>query len=442
MTPLRAPSDSVLKSGPIRDLGYATAFWPALLTVLIFSLAITVTISFRNQHRSPDTRSMAHDLPGSDAVHPRGMLRSFTDAYSGNFSPDGRTLVITTGLSGDHVEVQILAVGSGKIVRTLRGLNGRSGLEFRGLVLSPDSTSLASPRKNGDIVIWDVATGQIKHTFPAPGGNSAKPAASDIPPVYSPDGRTLAVARPNGDIQILDSSTGRPQHLLPAHVNTFGTIAFSPDGTTLATTSAISHVEPAGVTLWDLSTGSTLRTLRTARRHATDWLEQQLTGLTFSPDGKSLATPTFGRDLVIWDLATGTVRHRRHTPHRGSALNQVVFAPDGRTVAESYDLLPDPGYAVRIFDSFTGRLLRTMQGDSIISTGMAYSRDGRHLITVGINGVIKVWETSTGKVSTRFPGDPAGLPRVVHVGYSPDRRLLAMTDRAGGLRIYSIGDAF
>jgi WD40 repeat protein len=134
------------------------------------------------------------------------------------------------------------------------------------------------------VVVWDVA--------------SLKPLADlaahrDVVNrvAFSPDGGTLASAGDDGVAIVWDLDRRAPSATFPG-LN----VAFSPDGGTLATLQPSSGLSGAGIVLWDL-----------ARRVPTGLLAGG-TGLTFSPDGRVLAT--VGDDLVLHDLTPASLRRR------------------------------------------------------------------------------------------------------------------------------------
>ena len=122
---------------------------------------------------------------------------------------------------------------------------------------------------------------------------------------------------------------GRPGQSLP-HTNYVATVAFSPDGNTLAA----GDYGPAGlIKLWDWRTG---KEVRPPLRH-----DDIILGVAFSPDGRYLAAIKTGDwsknpELLVWEVASGTAVVRMH--HNGPNLRlreSVRFRPDGRAIADA-----------------------------------------------------------------------------------------------------------
>jgi WD40 repeat protein len=239
------------------------------------------------------------------------------------FSPTGRALAARAIEDGMMIEVRDVATGR---------LRGNRALGATEAVFSPDGTRLAAAGGNGSVRIWHVSTGALR-TVHTGHGRSVRTLA------FTPDGRTLAVVGIGaGDEQItlLDSATGRTQRTITPGGGPL-TLAFSPDGHTLATASGSNGV----VRTWDAGTGQLQDSFR---------VSGDVASLTLSPDGRTLATSS-ARGVQLWDLATGQTRIT--LPIR--SLATVAFSPGGRTLAigtgSSVGLwtvdLPDPARAIR-----------------------------------------------------------------------------------------------
>ena len=241
------------------------------------------------------------------------------------FSPTGRVLAARARKAGAVIEVRDVATGRLHQSRALGAIRA---------VFSPDGTRLAVAGGKGWVRIWRLSTGAL-HTVRTGHGQSVRTLA------FTPDGRTLAVVNVEGSggdqVTLLDAATGRTQRTIKPSSRSPLTLAFSPDGHTLATASASNGL----VETWDARTG---------RLQDSFSASGEVESLAFSSDGRALATSS-ARGVQLWDLATSQPRRTLPTPLPGV----VAFRPDGRTLAistgSSVELwnvdLPDPARAIR-----------------------------------------------------------------------------------------------
>ncbi|MDQ3763857.1 MAG: WD40 repeat domain-containing protein, partial [Actinomycetota bacterium] len=147
---------------------------------------------------------------------------------------------------------------------------------------------------------------------------------------FNPDGRTLATGSIDQTVRLWDlSDRDRPRQLGPPlteHTGVVEGVAFAPDGYTLATASA-----DATVKLWDLSDRDRPRRLGPPLTNHT----AAVTDLAFAPDGRTLATTSDDRTVRLWDVSNRDRPRQQSQLLTGHAnwVFGVAFAPDGRTLA-------------------------------------------------------------------------------------------------------------
>src|SRR5262249_9200564 len=117
---------------------------------------------------------------------------------------------------------------------------------------------------------------------------------------FSPDGHTLATASRDGKARLWDVATGQERTVLPHRTIYVRGAVFSPDGQILATKSDEHGLRGSPslypVRLWDAATGTEFAVLE----HP-----QFVNTITFSPDGRSIATSSRDGTARLWDSATG-----------------------------------------------------------------------------------------------------------------------------------------
>ena len=171
----------------------------------------------------------------------------------------------------------------------------------------------------------------------------APPASAVNSVTVSPDGQLVATASGEGGVRLYDARTGEFLRTLGS-VGDRG-VTFSPDGKTI--TAAGFHMDKL-VGIFDVKTGKRVQALA----GQTEW---EADATAFSPDGKLNASMGTDKQILVWDLATGELRHQlKDQPFRIAALK---FSPDGATLATG-----GGDKLIRLWDIATGELKRTLEG--------------------------------------------------------------------------------
>ncbi|SNY38917.1 TIR domain-containing protein [Paractinoplanes atraurantiacus] len=156
---------------------------------------------------------------------------------------------------------------------------------------------------------------------------------------FSPDGRTLAVVADSTTMMLWDVSNRARPVLRARLTGSFGTaVAFSPDGTALATGG---DSDPS-VTLWSLADRAAPARLAALTGHS-----DAVQSIAFTPDGHTLASGGFDKTTLLWDV-TDRARPLRlaSLPSKGGWVRSVAFSPNGRTLATG-----EAGYTTTLWDT-------------------------------------------------------------------------------------------
>src|SRR5262249_41954043 len=152
-------------------------------------------------------------------------------------------------------------------------------------------------------------------------------------------------------------------------------------------------------------------------------------GVALSPDGTLAASGGTDRTLRLWDVKTG--KELRRCAGITDRPRCVAFSPDGRRLLSGHDG-PRSRYLVRLWDGATGRLLREFKGHARDVMAVAFLSDGRSVLSASMDGTLRLWDVESGKELRRMEHGGGAYDAAV----SPDgRRALSagFGDRVGRL---------
>ena len=238
---------------------------------------------------------------------------------------------------------------------------------------------------------------------------------------YSPDGKTLATGGMDTTVRLWEVATGRELATLAGHPFSVERLAFSPDGKTLAVVCYPPLANESGLNastgelkFWDVATRE--------ERHPLKGTAGAVRALAFSPDGKTLATANSDGgvgQIELWDMTTGDQR----TPLQSNQgkFDTVAFSPDGGTLAAG-----GADASVKLWDVAAGQEKHVLVGHRAPVRCVVFSPDGRTLASasgqLGKPGAVKLWDVATGDERTTLTGH-AGP--VWSVAFAPDGNTLA-----------------
>ena len=232
---------------------------------------------------------------------------------------------------------------------------------------------------------------------------------------FTPDGTLLASGSNDETVKLWDVESGQEVNTL--HLTGFAalSVAFSPDGTLLASGSSDNTVN-----LWEVESGQELRTFRGHSDYV--W------SVAFSPDGTLLASGSLDGTVKLWDVESGQVL--RTLSGHSDGIWSVDFSPDGTLLASgSLD------GTVKLWDVESGQVLRTLSGYSDGVWSVDFSPNGTMLASSEIPATVKLWEVESGQELRTLTGHSGSVNSVT---FSPDGTLLASGSWDGTVKLWKV----
>jgi WD40 repeat protein len=294
------------------------------------------------------------------------------------FSPDGKSLAVL----GDDKKVRVLDLATRILTPSLE-----SQPEESFAVLLSSGYHCATIATNGAGRIRDIQTGRVITSFQVPpsipfstavasSANSALFAVSCGDPEIR-SGNRIHVIQP----------TGQSVFHIPAGLGGISSMAFSPDGTTLA-----AAAYDADIRIWDVRTG--------ALKHVIQDLPVSMFDVAFSPDGNSLAAAGADRRIHVWD--TQSWKSTRTIKGQPEAIGQIRFSPNG-------SMLLTGGFnernfqgpvSVILWDATSGRKIRTWPAEHAVWS-LSFAPDGTQVAVADNSKNVKLFSVMQRGSSTK-----------------------------------------
>lgn len=294
-------------------------------------------------------------------------------------------------------------------VHTLKGHSAA----VRSVAVCPDNQTIASGSEDSSVKLWDLNTGAEIRTL---SGHSRQKWVSTV--AFSPDGQTLASGSGDKTIKLWDWQNRQEIDSLFGHNQDILSVAISPDGQTLASGSS-----DKTIIVWNLITRQKIKTLF---GHS-----NSITSVIFSPDGQLIASGSYDKTVKLWDWITGK---KTNQILDSAGVKSIAIGCNGHLVSGNHNceiklwnlhtLLPIQAFFGHTEGSFflpsgvnsvtispkeqiiasggrrdktvklwlpTGKLIQPLRGHSKGVTSVAFSTDGKTLVSGSYDKTIKIW---------------------------------------------------
>lgn len=342
----------------------------------------------------------------------------------------------------------------GKCIKTMEGNVDEPVINS--VAYSPDEKYIVSCSNNGDIQFWNAKTGEEITTWKSREAKFAK---------FSPDGKRILIGTENGDIEIdcisewyhpytksIEVSSATPEGetyrscniTLEGHSESVACAAFSPDGENV-----ISGHWDGTIKVWSLNTGNCVKVL--------GWGLDDVSSVAYSPDGKYFVgaggkgikeefitekgdttfrwTSGIG-DIKIFDAKTYDCVKTLKANDSGWQVF-LAYSPDGKYIISS-----SGGKTIQMWDVEKGECVKTLEASAGSVSCLAYSPDGKYIVS-GSNqphsktpdNNVRIWNAETGKCIKTLEGHTKG---VRSVAFSPNGKHIVSGSNDNTIKIWEI----
>ena len=210
-----------------------------------------------------------------------------------------------------------------------------------------------------------------------------------------------------------ETITNTAQTLI-SHTDIVDLVSWSPDGKYIASSSNDHTIK-----IWDTITGICI--------HSLTGHTSFIGSVVWSPNGKYIASGSQDKTVKVWDASTGTCIRtlRGHT----NSINKISWSPDSNQLASSS---LDP--TIRIWNATTGTCIHTLTSYTTWGS-ISWSPDGKYIASHGGSMIIEIWDTAIGNCIHTLTGHTSN---VCSVSWSPDGNRIATCSYDKTLRLWNI----
>jgi len=332
----------------------------------------------------------------------------YTVVWDVAFSPDGK-MFASAGWDGTVI---VWETTTGNLIRRLAGHSN----SVRAVTFSPDGRYLASGAEDGKVLLWNLRRDYASETLFEHGSRAYRVE-------FSPDGNRVAVTYTDKTVWVVSLAEKQPvcpPLLEESYYQEFVSIAFSPDGNSLAV------ANQGTIVFWDMATctqkGEALSTAMWEKSNIPGG-SGRIDNLAFSPDGSDLAVGA-GDNFIVLDLAAGKPKYEPIVIHPNYPVSSIAYTKDGSLLA-----LGMGDKTVVLIDPVTGKQIgQPLIGPRGGVSSVDISPDGQHLIAGDWNARVLLWDLQYWPLKHNLTGHTG---QANFASFSPDSRMLASAGQDG-----------
>lgn len=353
----------------------------------------------------------------------------------GLWTPDGSKMIVASSIGIWVYDTADMATEPMLLVR--------HEVPVTAVAVSADSSMIASGDTNGELVLWDLATGEAKFQTDTgfsrinaiafkPDGTQIASAASDEIKLwnaagaeqglleghtrtinalfYTPDGATLISASDDNSVRLWDAVTVTEKQVLEGHTNSIRAMALSADGSQIVT-----GANDKFVRVWDAADGS--------ETFVSSEFAGNIVDLAFTPDGTQIVTADARRNLAVWNAGTNAPVWSLELD---VTINGLAVSPDGASIGV---MLQDQ--SIVMYNLADGAKGDTILGHTYRAGGAVFNLDGTQIAAGYTDDLTRVWDLAEGNQVWIQEGYGLGDANQISIAYSPDGSVLASKDGFG-----------
>ena len=344
-----------------------------------------------------------------------------------------KNAVFSVSFGGDNQT--LVSTGADKTVRIWKSQNDllqtlpRNRGEIYSIKFNPQGNILASGSEDKkNIKLWEIPDGGLKETLKEYSSNSKFRHSTSVNSIsFSPEGKTLVSADNEGWIKLWRTHDGYTIDSLKGHNHAINDVSFSSDGKILASASADKSVK-----LWDTKKRSMLATLT---EHTSEILD-----VDFSPNSNILATASMDKTVKIWRIEIPeTMLKQEKLPQtlkvillktlkgHSNQVNTVSFSPDGKILASA-----SSDQTIKLWEVKEGTLLETLNGHKQSIWRVNFSPNGKIIASASSDKSVKLWDLNGRELKT-LNGHNSD---VYDVSFNPDGKIITSASAGGEIKLW------